>query len=112
MSASGKFRHRRKHSVEIEADVLQDEFSYNAATPVKEGNNHSAPDADVSSSNSLQKLDASQVEQNMREQWAATCIQTAFRGVLVPNCYLLSFSCLHAAPKCFSSLFLFEFYWY
>ncbi|KAL8092488.1 hypothetical protein AgCh_034676 [Apium graveolens] len=78
--ASGKFRHRRRHSVEFESDILQDEFNDKTATAVKE--EHSASDAGASPSNSFQMVNASQIEQNMREQWAATCIQTAFRGVL------------------------------
>uniref|UniRef100_A0A165A9E7 DUF4005 domain-containing protein n=1 Tax=Daucus carota subsp. sativus TaxID=79200 RepID=A0A165A9E7_DAUCS len=75
---SGKFRHRRRHS--IENDVLQDEFNDKTATAVKTEN--SASDAGGSPSSSLQMINASQFEENMREQWAATCIQTAFRGVL------------------------------
>lgn len=87
---SGKFRHRRRHS--IENDVLQDEFNDKTATAVKTEN--SASDAGGSPSSSLQMINASQFEENMREQWAATCIQTAFRGVLVPNIlYLLLSKC-------------------
>ncbi|KAK1398329.1 IQ motif, EF-hand binding site [Heracleum sosnowskyi] len=78
--ASGKSLHRRRHSVEIESDVLQDEFNDKSVTPVKA--EHSASEAGASPSNSLQMTNVSQAEQNMREQWAATCIQTAFRGVL------------------------------
>ncbi|KAL8146426.1 hypothetical protein AgCh_004242 [Apium graveolens] len=78
--ASAKFLHRRRHSVEIESDVLQDEFNDKSVTPVKA--EYSASEAGASPSNSLQMTNVSQVEQNMREQWAATCIQTAFRGVL------------------------------
>lgn len=81
--ASGKFLHRRRHSVEIETDVLQDEFNDKTVTRVNA--EHSASDAGASPSNSLQMINASQVQSNMREQWAATCIQTAFRGVLVQN---------------------------
>lgn len=92
MTASGKFRHRRKHSVEIETDVLQDEFNHKDAAPVEESKNHSSPEASTSPSNSLKMLDASQLEQNMGEQWAATRIQTAFRGFLVPNCFFFVLS--------------------
>lgn len=81
--ASGKFLHRRRHSVEIESDVLQDEFNDKSVTPIKA--EHSTSEAGASPSNSLQMTNVSQVEQNMREQWAAKCIQTAFRGVLVLN---------------------------
>lgn len=105
VSASGKFRHRRKHSVEIEAEVLQEAFDYNAATPVKEADSHPAQDAAVSTPNSLQNSDCSQVELNMREQWAATCIQTAFRGYLVVNYDIRFYTCLLAAPVAFTLCF-------
>lgn len=84
--ASGKFRHRRRHSIEFESDVLQDEFNDKTCTAVNE--EHLASDAGASPSNSFQMVNASQFEQNTREQWAATCIQTAFRGVLVTNLLL------------------------
>ncbi|WOH02065.1 hypothetical protein DCAR_0521453 [Daucus carota subsp. sativus] len=78
--SSGKFLHRRRHSVKIENDVLQDEFNLKTVPPVKA--EHSVSDAGAFSSNVLQMVDASQVEPNMREERAATCIQTAFRGLL------------------------------
>uniref|UniRef100_A0A5B6ZJX6 IQ-domain 5 n=1 Tax=Davidia involucrata TaxID=16924 RepID=A0A5B6ZJX6_DAVIN len=81
MSSTGKFWHRRKHSVEIDTDILQDEFNQNAAPPVADTNIHSVPDVG-SPSSSLQVQDAAQIQQNMREEWAATHIQTAFRGFL------------------------------
>ncbi|XP_052185495.1 protein IQ-DOMAIN 5 [Diospyros lotus] len=77
-----KVRHRRKHSVEINTDVLQEEFNQNAAPPVVDADNHSVVDAADSPSSSLQVQDSAQVQQNTREEWAATRIQTAFRGFL------------------------------
>ncbi|XP_050367488.1 protein IQ-DOMAIN 5 [Argentina anserina] len=71
-----RFRHRRKHSVEIDPDRLQHEFDANAAPPV----GHTQLDPDAPSS-SLEVQNA-QSEQKVREEWAATCIQTAFRGFL------------------------------
>ena len=85
-----KVRHRRKHSVEINTDVLQEEFNQNAAPPVVDANNHSVVDAADSPSSSLQVQDSAQVQQNTREEWAATRIQTAFRGFLVLFSYLLT----------------------
>uniref|UniRef100_A0A5B6ZM85 IQ-domain 5 n=1 Tax=Davidia involucrata TaxID=16924 RepID=A0A5B6ZM85_DAVIN len=81
MSSTGKFWHRRKHSVEIDTDILQDEFNQNAAPPVADTNIHSVPDVG-SPSSSLQVQDAAQIQQNMREEWAAIRIQTVFRGFL------------------------------
>ncbi|KAJ0020013.1 hypothetical protein Pint_31663 [Pistacia integerrima] len=37
-AAASKFRHRRKHSVEIDTDKLQDEFDQNAAPLVGDAN--------------------------------------------------------------------------
>ncbi|GMP99149.1 hypothetical protein CsSME_00046742 [Camellia sinensis var. sinensis] len=79
---TGKFRHRRKHSVEIDADILQDDFSHNAAPPFVDADIRSMPDAAGSPSISLQVEDAAKIQQNLREEWAATRIQTAFRGFL------------------------------
>ncbi|KAK9280339.1 hypothetical protein L1049_014027 [Liquidambar formosana] len=81
-TTTSKFRHRRKHSVEIDSDILQDESNHNAAPPVGVGDIHSIPDAAGSPSSSFQVQDAAQIQQNMREEWAAMRIQTAFRGFL------------------------------
>ncbi|KAL7174504.1 hypothetical protein ACSBR2_033705 [Camellia fascicularis] len=77
-----KFQHRRKHSVEIDADIIQDDFNHTAAPPIVDANILSIPDAAGSPSSLLQVQDAVQDQQNMREEWAATCIQTTFRGFL------------------------------
>ncbi|XP_076929779.1 protein IQ-DOMAIN 5-like [Bidens hawaiensis] len=74
---AGKFRHRRKTSVEINnGDFLT---KLNA----EDGNSSAVQDVtNSSSSTTLQIQDSSQMEQHMRETWAATHIQTAFRGFL------------------------------
>ncbi|XP_059659677.1 protein IQ-DOMAIN 5 [Cornus florida] len=82
MVGTGKFWHRRKHSVEFDTDIVQDEFNQNAAPPVEDASIDSVPDAVCSPSCSLTVQDAAQIEQNMKEEWAATFIQTAFRGFL------------------------------
>lgn len=83
---TSKFRHWRKHSVEIDASILQDEFNHNAASnassAVGDANIHLTPDAVGSPSGSFQLRDAATIQKNMREEWAATRIQTAFRGFL------------------------------
>ncbi|XP_030960777.1 protein IQ-DOMAIN 1 isoform X1 [Quercus lobata] len=86
-TASSKSRHRRKHSVEIDTDKLQYEFDHVAAPPVVDSNTQSNPDVAGSHSGSPQAQDAqAQVaahnEQSVKEEWAATRIQTAFRGFL------------------------------
>ncbi|KAM5584914.1 protein IQ-DOMAIN 5 [Rosa sericea] len=78
-TTTNRFRHRRKHSVEIDSDRLQYEFDANAAPPI--GHTQLNPDVVDSPSSSLEVQNA-QNEQNVREEWAATCIQTAFRGFL------------------------------
>lgn len=71
-----------KHPVEIGADVLQDELNQNATPPFVDANIRADTDASCLPSISLQGEDAAQIQQNMSEEWAATRIQTAFRGFL------------------------------
>ncbi|KAL6976481.1 Protein IQ-DOMAIN 5 [Sarracenia purpurea var. burkii] len=79
---TGKFQHRRKNSVEIDANIIQDKFNHNVDPLVVDANIHSIPEVISSPSSSLQVQDVPEVQQNMREEWAATRIQTAFRGFL------------------------------
>ncbi|KAL5763653.1 hypothetical protein ACOSQ2_016247 [Xanthoceras sorbifolium] len=80
-TAASKFRHRRKHSVEIDADELQDEFDQNA-TSIKDANINANANAAGSPSGALQVQDTAHNQQKLREEWTATRIQTAFRGFL------------------------------
>ncbi|XP_027082658.1 protein IQ-DOMAIN 1 [Coffea eugenioides] len=80
-STTGKFWHRRKHSVEIDTDILQDELSHDAARPAEDASALSLSDATGTPSTSLQVADAAQIQYS-REEWAAIRIQTAFRGFL------------------------------
>ncbi|GFZ17723.1 hypothetical protein Acr_26g0009930 [Actinidia rufa] len=75
---TGKFRHRRKHSVDIDAGKLQDDFNHDPAPPVVDAKILSIPDGAGSPSSSVQV----QFQHNMREEWASIRIQTAFRGFL------------------------------
>lgn len=78
-----KSRHERKHSVEIDRDLLQNEFSHiDDASISIEDVSISVPDGIGSPSCSYQVQDAAQSELSMREEWAAIRIQTAFRGFL------------------------------
>lgn len=84
--STGKSRHRRKHSVEIDSRVLENEFNQKRVTAIDEtkaANFQSVSESASSPSTSLQVQNAPQIQQNMREEWAAIRIQTAFRGFLV-----------------------------
>ncbi|KAL4567564.1 hypothetical protein LXL04_023152 [Taraxacum kok-saghyz] len=68
----GKFRHRRKNSIEINNNIYQNNPNQN---PDQE------PVQDVSTSLQIQDS-SSQTKSQTREEWAAIRIQTAFRGIL------------------------------
>lgn len=89
--ATGKFWHRRKHSVEFDADLLQEELNQDAARPVEDADVPSFSEAACTPSSSVQVQDAGQIQQQ-REEWAATRIQTTFRGFLVR--FLFLYFCL------------------
>ncbi|KAI7741892.1 hypothetical protein M8C21_008874 [Ambrosia artemisiifolia] len=73
---TGKLRHRRKSSIEINNDSFLNKLN------VEDGNSSATQDVTNSPSSTLQMQESSQMEQQMREKWAATLIQTAFRGFL------------------------------
>lgn len=81
---TGKFWHRRKHSVEIDSNLLQKELNYNDAVAgsVEVISSSSVPVVFSSPSSSHQLYHAPQVKQSMKEELAAIRIQTAFRGFL------------------------------
>ncbi|KAJ4710422.1 protein IQ-DOMAIN 1-like [Melia azedarach] len=81
-TAASRFRHRRKSSVEIDADKLHDELDQKATPLVEDANVDVVADAAGSPSSSLQVQNAAHNQQILREEWAATRIQTAFRGFL------------------------------
>lgn len=84
---NGKFSHRRRGSIEINDDTFLNKLN-------GEDGNSSAIQAVASSSYApVHVQDSSQMEQHMREEWAATQIQTAFRGFLV---LVLSLLCTYA----------------
>ncbi|XP_010247740.1 PREDICTED: protein IQ-DOMAIN 1-like [Nelumbo nucifera] len=80
-AAGGRFWHRRKQSVEIDFDILNDECAQNAALLTGRANDQSNSDSIRSPASSFQ-VQPVQVERNTKEEWAATRIQTAFRGFL------------------------------
>lgn len=69
--------------MEFDADKLQEEFNNNIAASVDDANTQSIPDASESPSASCQVQETNHNPQILREEWAATRIQTAFRGFLV-----------------------------
>lgn len=85
---TGKIRHRRKQSIDIDNEKLENEFNHDA-TPFGDANIHSVTDVQHSPSTSRQVQDATYSHQIVREEWAATRIQTAFRGFLVIISYCL-----------------------
>ncbi|RZC78509.1 hypothetical protein C5167_002702 [Papaver somniferum] len=84
--ASGaRFWHRRRNTVDFIGDGLKDEFVEDAA-PVTSDPNFQSSTSDIASSPSsvfqVQVQPVAQVQENSREELAATRIQTAFRGFL------------------------------
>ncbi|XP_048593214.1 protein IQ-DOMAIN 5 isoform X2 [Brassica napus] len=65
-----KSRFRKKHSVDLDAEKLQDSYA------------HSVIDTGVSTSASLQSYCGAPYEEQSKEHYAATRIQTAFRAFL------------------------------
>ncbi|KAK4741929.1 hypothetical protein SAY87_025517 [Trapa incisa] len=72
-----KFRHRRKHSVEIK-DNIGTEYGCKPTDGIEEANLTSV----IGNPGTSQGQEASHSQQTMTEEWAATRIQTAFRGFL------------------------------
>ncbi|KAJ4978502.1 hypothetical protein NE237_009282 [Protea cynaroides] len=79
---ANRFWHRRRHSLGIDSGTLKDEFVHNMDPLTGEATVQSSSDASSSPASSLQVLTAAPVEKNVKEEWAATRIQTAFRGFL------------------------------
>ncbi|CAI0447536.1 unnamed protein product [Linum tenue] len=77
-TSASKSRHRRKNSVEIGDGILQQELNHNVAAVTGE----SVPEASGSPATSSQLHDVNHNQQRLHEEWAATRIQTAFRGFL------------------------------
>ncbi|CAN7111808.1 unnamed protein product [Brassica rapa subsp. narinosa] len=70
MLVATKSRFRKKHSVDLDAEKLQDSYA------------HSVIDTGVSTSTSLQSYCGAPYEEQSKEHYAATRIQTAFRAFL------------------------------
>ncbi|KGN66920.2 protein IQ-DOMAIN 1 [Cucumis sativus] len=81
-TVTNKFWHRRKHSVDIDADKLQHEFNSNFTPFVEVSNALSEPEAASIPSDPFQTYDALHNQQIDIEEQAAIRIQTMFRGFL------------------------------
>lgn len=68
-----------KYSVNVNGASIDDEFADGAMPQVR----HSSSNSASSPSTSLHVQVSCQTEQNVKEDWAATVIQTAFRAFLV-----------------------------
>lgn len=82
-SAGSRFWHRRKHSVEIDSAVLEDELEQDDTPAMGAVKMQSSSITETSPDSSLHVQTASHAAQSMKEDWAATLIQTAFRAFLV-----------------------------
>lgn len=91
-TSTSKVRHRRKHSVDFNTDILHGDVTQNAAPSIGNANTLSTPDA-AGSPRTVEVQDTAQNQQTTRENFAATRIQTAFRGFLVLNFFISSLIC-------------------
>eukprot|EP00262_Sarcandra_glabra_P004316 TRINITY_DN15270_c0_g1_i1.p1 TRINITY_DN15270_c0_g1~~TRINITY_DN15270_c0_g1_i1.p1 ORF type:complete len:424 (+),score=93.23 TRINITY_DN15270_c0_g1_i1:223-1494(+) len=83
-SASGnRFWHRRKHSVDIDSPENNYESGYNSS-PLTGNDNiiQSSSNTATPLTGSLEVQAGTQIQQNVKEEWAATQIQSAFRAFL------------------------------
>lgn len=80
--SGGRFWHRRKSSIDFDVNFLKDDFTPSPAPQSSDVNVQSSSDVASSPSSSLQVQNVAQTRQITEEEWAATHIQTAFRGFL------------------------------
>ncbi|RWR85460.1 protein IQ-DOMAIN 1 isoform X1 [Cinnamomum micranthum f. kanehirae] len=80
--AAARFWHRRKHSIDIDSVVLEQEFAQSTAPSTDDVNVQSSSNTEPSPTSMLDVQTAAQIEQNAKEEWAAIQIQTAFRAFL------------------------------
>ncbi|GAB4824591.1 hypothetical protein Ancab_007464 [Ancistrocladus abbreviatus] len=79
---TGKPWHSRKHCIELHEGTSPEELGDNNGPSDADPHARAVSDVAGSASTSLQVQDEAQYQQRMREEWAATYIQTAFRGFL------------------------------
>ncbi|XP_008787762.2 protein IQ-DOMAIN 1-like [Phoenix dactylifera] len=80
---ANRFWHRRKQSINLDSAIVDDEFAVGTAPLTADANIQSSSHSTSSPTNTSLQVQAScQTEQNAKEDWAATVIQTAFRAFL------------------------------
>ncbi|KAF1896486.1 hypothetical protein Lal_00034184 [Lupinus albus] len=84
-----KFRHRRKTSIEIDNGKLQNESDKGSIPPIEDADAYSNRYVHHSPCTSQQAQVIANNQQITREEWAATFIQTAFRGFLIAPLFVL-----------------------
>ncbi|KAJ6796472.1 protein IQ-DOMAIN 1-like [Iris pallida] len=77
---ANRFWHRRRQSTDLDSMIREDEFAVGATSSAGEVDIQSS--SNTASLSSLHVQVSYQTEQNLREEWAATVIQTAFRAFL------------------------------
>ena len=95
-TAVGEPQHRRNQSIDIDNNALQEHGQSSESSA--DANVRLVSDVAASPSTSIPVQSEAEEHQRNREEWAATYIQTAFRGFLVKfnfasNVHLLSFCC-------------------
>ncbi|KAK9122943.1 hypothetical protein Sjap_012545 [Stephania japonica] len=80
--SGGRFWHRRKHSVDVSNGVFKEEFACDAAQLTADENIQPVLETSSSPESSLLAQNPGQIQHHLKEEWAATRIQTAFRGFL------------------------------
>lgn len=81
-ASANRFWNRRRHSVDLDSTILEEEFIVGIAPQAEDGNILSSSNSAASPATVLYEQVPCQNEQKAKEEWAATVIQTAFRAFL------------------------------
>ncbi|KAL5709063.1 hypothetical protein ACHQM5_019790 [Ranunculus cassubicifolius] len=80
--SGGRFWHRRKNSVDFDSNILKDDFTHTSVPQSSDVNVQFSSDTASSPASPFLVQNVAQVQLLTKEEWAATQIQTAFRGFL------------------------------
>ncbi|KAK1287021.1 Protein IQ-DOMAIN 1 [Acorus calamus] len=81
-ASGGRFWHRQRDSVEVASTIPDDDYAHGGAQSTGDADIHSCSDTACSIENLLHVQPSAPNPGNVKEEWAATVIQTAFRGFL------------------------------